>query len=98
MLAKLSWRRDRDSNPGTPKRGQRFSRPPRSTTPASLRLVFNVLRNIFASKTHQFRFAKIQTFFKLQKNNFKKAQKKCFLHPTLSPQKQREGTLTIPSL
>ena len=32
------WRRERDSNPWTPKRGQRFSRPPRSTTPASLRV------------------------------------------------------------
>ncbi len=31
-----TWRRGRDSNPGSPK-GQRFSRPPRSTAPAPLR-------------------------------------------------------------
>ncbi len=34
---RFSWRKDRDSNPGTPQGGQRFSRPPRSTTPASFR-------------------------------------------------------------
>ena len=33
---RLFQRRGRDSNPGTPKGGQRFSRPPRSTTPAPL--------------------------------------------------------------
>ena len=32
-----SLRKERDSNPWTPKGGQRFSRPPRSTTPASFR-------------------------------------------------------------
>ena len=33
----VQWRRDRDSNPGSPRRGQRISNPPRSTTPAPLR-------------------------------------------------------------
>ena len=36
-----SQRKDRDSNPGTPQGGQRFSRPPRSTTPASFHLSKN---------------------------------------------------------
>ena len=88
MLAKLSWRRDRDSNPGTPKRGQRFSRPPRSTTPASLRLVSNGLRNFFTSISYRFRFAKIRTFLKLQKI-ISKIQKKISPSKLLYPIKHQ---------
>ncbi len=36
VLPGLVWRRGRDSNPRTPRGGQRFSRPPRSTAPAPL--------------------------------------------------------------
>ena len=48
-----NWRREGDSNPRNPKRVQRFSRPPRSTAPASLRVSYLFFR---AGKGNQFYF------------------------------------------
>ena len=54
----FGWRREGDSNPRNPKRVQRFSRPPRSTAPASLRVSYlflglaKVINFIFWRKTY----------------------------------------------
>ena len=67
---RLFQRRDRDSNPGTHKMGQRFSRPPRSTTPASLLVPrFNEL--CFS----RIGTAKVHFFFDLQAKKRKKISK-----------------------
>ncbi len=70
-IISILWRKDRDSNPGTRQAGQRFSRPPRSTTPASF-LDKQDFTATFSSLKPSFSVCKDSNFFSY-------ARKKIFL-------------------
>ena len=74
-IISILWRKDRDSNPGTRQAGQRFSRPPRSTTPASF-LDKQDFTAIFSSLKPSFSVCKDSNFFSY-------ARKKIFLRQIL---------------